>query len=264
MIIRSAAGRLRLINQADHAQVAGQFAECWGHGAFRAPDPLEPVRLATAIHDAGWQEWDEQPRLRPETQRPYDFIHIPSDDHVDIYERSVNAALDGHPYAGLLVSMHGTGFYKKRYGHMPKLEFREVLPHLQCVVDGFLDRQKRLQEELIALLEPDMDVLWTHYRWLQGWDALAVYLGLDDPQDRRTYSLGVMPHYPGGPEEELFLTGVAAGLYTVSSWPFHCRQIDVILPVRYVADRPYSSQEEFLEAFGAAPTEPLKLTILPA
>lgn len=262
LIIRSECGRLRLIGQPDHAQVAGQFADLWGRAPFRAAEPLAPVRLATAIHDAGWRAWEEAPRLRPETKRPYDFIHIPSDDHVDIYERSVHYALEKDSYAGLLVSMHGAGFYLKRYGHMPKLEFRDVAPHMQAVVDGFLARQKALQSELIAALAPDEAVLWTHYRWLQGWDALAVYLGLDNPADGRTYSLGIMPHYPGGPEEELYLTGIGEGRYTVSPWPFMPLQIDVTLPVRYVADHPYKSEAAFLEAFAAAQVETLRLTIM--
>ena len=262
MIIRSERGQLRLIGQPDHAQVAGQFADLWGRAPFRAAEPLLPVRLATAIHDAGWRAWEEAPRLRPETMRPYDFVHIPSDDHVDIYERSVHIALEQDRYAGLLVSMHGAGFYLKRYGHMPKLEFRDVAAHMRAVVDGFLARQKALQSELIAALGPDETTLWTHYRWLQGWDALAVYLGTDNPADGRTRSLGVMPHFPGGPEEELTLTGIGEGTYTVSPWPFMPLRIDVTLPVKYMADRPYESQAAFLEAFAAAPMEELRLTVV--
>lgn len=261
MIIRTEDGRLRLINQADHSEAAGQFASVWGCEPFRAPSPPEPVRLAAAIHDAGWQPWDAQPTLHPETNRPYDFIHIPSDQRVAIYERSVKAALDAHPYAGLLVSMHGAGFYKKRYGYMPKLEFRDVAPQFRATVDQFVARQRALQDELITALRPDVDALWTHYRWLQSWDALAVYLGMDDPADRRTFSLGVMPHCPGGPEVELFLTGLGEGTYTVSPWPFVCRQIDVAFPMRWVADRPYASREEFLGEFAAAPVEVLHLVV---
>jgi hypothetical protein len=262
LIIRSTDGRLRLIGQPDHAQVAGQFADIWGRAPFQAAEPLAPVRLATAIHDAGWRAWEEAPRLRPETMRPYDFIHIPSDDHVDIYERSVSIALEQDAYAGLLVSMHGAGFYLKRYGHMPKLEFRDVAPHMRAVVDDFLARQKALQAELLAALGPDETTLWTHYRWLQGWDALAVYLGIDDPADGRTRSLGVMPHYPGGPEEELWLTGIGVGTYTICPWPFIPLRIEVSLPARYVADQAYESQEAFLEAFASAPMESLRLSLV--
>jgi len=264
VIIRSDGGRLRLITQADHAEAAGPLVDRWGRPPFRAPEPPAPVRQATAIHDAGWREWDAAPHLRPDTGRPYDFIHIPSDEHIAIYEKSVRAALEADAYAGLLVSMHGTGFYKKRYGHMPKLEFREVAPHFRAVVDGFLERQQALQAELIAALQPDLTALWTHYRWLQGWDALAVYLGLDDPAERRAHSLGVMPCYPDGPEEELFLTGAGDGRFTVSPWPFTVPQINVVLPVRYIADRPYSSDDEFQQVFSAAATEALHLTLVPA
>jgi hypothetical protein len=263
MIIRNEGGRLRLINQVDHALAAGRLAGAWGRTPYQPPEPLGAVRLATAIHDAGWQDWELAPRLRPDTQQPHDFISIPSDDHVEIYERSVALALKADRYAGLLVSMHGAGFYRQRYGHMPNLEFKSVLPEFVPLVESFIARQEALQRRLVAELEPDPVTLWTHYRWLQGWDALAVYLGMDNPVTRRTFHLGVMPQYPGGPEEPLCLTGAGEGVYTVNPWPFQPDRLELTMPARYVPDRPYASQADFLEVFAAAVPEPLTLRIVP-
>ena len=66
-------GKLWLVTQPDHAQVAGYLAAHWGNDDFvrpgyfaSAPDP-ERLRaetvMAIAQHDNGWWEWEATPEL---------------------------------------------------------------------------------------------------------------------------------------------------------------------------------------------------------
>lgn len=263
MIIRSDEGRLRIVLQTDHARLAAQFAGAWGGGPFRAPEPLEPVCLAATIHDDGWLAWEERPAISPETGRPYDFMNLPTPQHLDIYERCVALTMREHLYSALLVSLHGTGLYRQRYGHMSHLTFKPVYPAFQPAADRYLADQDALQTSLLADLQPDKTALWTHYRWLQCWDLLSLVLGLFDPKEKRALSLGVMPHYPGGPEVEIVVRGAGVGVFQVSPWPFLTESLTVALPVRYVPDRAYASDAEFRAVFAQAPQEELTLSVAP-
>lgn len=263
MILRSDRGRLQIVTQTDHAHLSGEFASAWGGQRFRTPDPVTPVRLAADLHDHGWLEWERAPMIDATSGRPYDFLSLPTDIHVDLYGKGIQLALQEHPYAGLLVSLHGTGLYKERYGYLPEMLFGEIDPAHRPLVDQFLAEQEALQKGLLADLRIDPQVLWTHYRWLQAWDLLSLFLCLSDPAERHVLSLGMMPHYPGGPEERLEVRGAGSGRFCVSPWPFSVDALELSVPVRHITDRSYESDAQFQTAFQAAPTERLALTLAP-
>lgn len=262
MIVRREDGRMRLVLQTDHAQLTGDFAAAWGNERFCCPQPLATLKLTTEIHDEGWAEWERAPRINPSTGSVYDFLTLPPDQHVAIYERGIRNAILCHPYAGLLVSLHGTGLHRRRHGHMPHLTYNETDPVFADLVERYLCGQARLQSQLMKELRPDGTALWTHYRLLQAWDLLSVILALVAPTDRRERLLGVLPHYPGGPAEELRLRGESEGHFSIHPWPFGPPFLVLSLPVRYLPDCHYSSDEAFGTAFATAPTEawPLLLT----
>jgi hypothetical protein len=261
MIVRREDGRKRLVLQTDHAQLAGEFAAAWGNGRFRPTEPLDMLKLTTEIHDDGWAEWERAPRINPTTGSVYDFLTLPPDQHVAIYERGIRNAILCHPYAGLLVSLHGTGLHRRRHGHMPHLKYKETDPVYAAVVERYVCGQVRLQSQLMQELRPDGTALWTHYRLLQAWDLLSVILALFAPTDRRERLLGVLPHYPGGPAEELRLQGESEGHFTIDPWPFGPPSLALHLPVRYLPDCRYDSDEAFGTAFAAAPTEVLPILL---
>lgn len=263
MILRTEPARLRIVLQTDHAYLSGRFAAAWGGGPFHAPDPVSPVRLAADLHDHGWLDWERAPRVEPLSGRPYDFLGLPTEIHVELYGKGIQLAVQEHPYAGLLVSLHGTGLYKERYGYMPELMFKEVDPAYRALVDQYVAEQEALQQELIAELHIDPQTMWTHYRWLQAWDLLSLFVCLSDPAERNRLALGVMPLYPGGPEERLEVQGAGPGRICVTPWPFAVEQLELIVPVRYVADRSYGGDADFQTAFAAAPTERLAITLQP-
>lgn len=263
MILRARSGSLRLVLQTDHAQIAGLFAGLWGGGGFAVPEPLPAVRLAAEQHDYGWLEVEATPGVRPETGRPYDFLHLPTPIHIPVYERAIHHAAAIDPYAGLLVSLHGTGLYRKRYGYMSHLVFKEHHPRYRTIIDRFLESQDQFQARLRDQVQVDDATLWTHYRWLQGWDLLSLFLALTDPAEEPELLLGVVPLCPGGPETAVTARGAGPGLYTVDPWPFQSDSVAVTLPVRHVTDRLYEHDRDFQQAFAAAAVQELCLTLRP-
>lgn len=263
MILRQDQGRLRITLQTDHAAVAAEFVNLWGGGAFSPVEPVAPVRIATRLHDQGWAEWEREPTLDPTTGRPYDFLTLPTDLHLGIYRRGIQEALAEHPYAGLLVSLHGTGLYRKRYGFMPDMIFKEVSPEYRAEVDLYLAEQDAFQKQMSQDFKPDPEQLWLHYRWLQAWDLLSLFLSLSDPAEGHELPLGRIPTGRGGPDQPMMVQGAGPGTFCLAPWPFRADRLEVVVPIRHVPNRRYQTTEEFLHSFTAAPTEPMKALLLP-
>jgi len=256
--------RLRIGMQPEHARISGDFAQAWGGSLFRSVEPIDAVRMAADLHDEGWAFWERHPKIQPATGYPLSFTEIDATAHVELYRRGIQLALEAHPYAGLLVSLHGAGLHAQRYGYMNHLNFSAVSPEDQLVIKPYLDEQSEFQQRLITDLKPDLAVMWTHYRWLQAWDLISLMLFLSDPADGNSRLIGSLPHYPGGPESELYLHGAGQGRFQLDPWPFEPDSLEVMLPVRYLQDRPYSSDQDFQEAFQVAPTALMRLQLVPS
>src|SRR5258708_2054641 len=106
MIIQEQGDHLILIRQTDHAVLSGYFARELGNEIFARPEPPESFQLAAEEHDNGWNEWELQPRIDPFTFMPYSFMSLPTQEHIDLYQRGIERVVKVDRYAGLLVSMH--------------------------------------------------------------------------------------------------------------------------------------------------------------
>src|ERR1700736_6085702 len=116
MILSTLDGQLQMIRQPDHAELSGELAEHWGNDGFDRPEPFEPMVLAAALHDNGWEEWDNGPKVNPGTRLPYQFTEMPVQEHLAFYWRGVERVIAKDRYSGLVVSMHCAGLYNGRYG----------------------------------------------------------------------------------------------------------------------------------------------------
>ena len=61
----------------------------------------------------------------------------------------IAAVLDQDPYAGLLVSMHGAGIYRGRYGTQPSLKLT-FADEVRDQVEAFVAEQEELHARLVA------------------------------------------------------------------------------------------------------------------
>jgi len=81
--------------------LSGYFARELGNEIFSRPEPLESFQLAAEEHDNGWNEWELQPAHRPFTFLPYSFMSLPTQEHIDLYQRGIERVVKVDRCAGL-------------------------------------------------------------------------------------------------------------------------------------------------------------------
>jgi hypothetical protein len=174
MIVRDRGGDWQVVLQTDHADLSAGFARVW---AERGPRH-DSLTLATERHDDGWAVWEQAPKVDAEG-KPVDFleVHVPA--HLAFYRACIVAVTEQDPYAGLMISMHGTGIYRQRYGRDPGLP-RSWAPGVEELVDAFVAEQEAGQEERVAQLGVPDEERWRNYELLQLYDRLSLYFCMRD------------------------------------------------------------------------------------
>jgi hypothetical protein len=257
VIVGERGDRLVIVRQVDHQEQCAAMADAWGNERFSRPAPFAPIRLAAAIHDEGWREWEAAPRVAADG-RPVDFPELDRASHIALYTHGIEAACRRGDATGLLVSMHGTGLYTKRMGldgPSPPVETRPLRER------GFLEeeraRQWRLAARLgIALLDAGWP--WAAYRLLQAWDQLSLYLvwrGLSGGADGRLLRV---------PRDADDREGVDIGLRAVdrdtciaTPFPFAGDQVVLEVATREIPNRPYDGDGDLAREL--ARSEPISL-----
>jgi hypothetical protein len=172
MIVRRDGEDLLLVRQADHAMASGWLAAAWGAPPWQAPEPRDPAVLGARLHDLAWTPFDERLVCRPDGQ-PYAFYEVERPVAAGLYVRGVNAVEAMDPYAGLLKSLHYSGFFTSHWDWYPLA--RPAGP--DELVDGFvaheLERQARLRHQL-GFEAADEQRLRCNYFWLQLWDRISL------------------------------------------------------------------------------------------
>jgi len=275
MIVLRREGRLVLIDQLDHAVLVGLFAERWGNDEFAAPEPHDSVVLAASRHDEGWRESDADARYDPARRAPLYFLDIGIRDYVHLYTQGIARIAAHDTYAGLLVSMHGTGNVCGRWGMQRGVRLsgydRKSWPP---VIERYVLEQEAQQALLkLSILGLDPCVprgyferrLWSNYELLQAWDRLSLFLCRTSPDDQAEADLGTVPRSLDGAEAAtLVVTALGAGRASVSPWPFRPRRVDIVVPVRVIPDREYGSHDEVRAEVERAAAASLEWTIAPA
>lgn len=278
MIVAETADAYRLVTQPDHAALAGQFADRWGAEPFESLTPSPAVALAAHHHDAGWTAYDRRPR-RSEDGSPRTFTEVPAAEWTELYERGIDAVADLDAYAGLLVSMHGSGLRRRRYGLSPT--WPDTPEAFRAFVEREEARQTRLAERLRAdgaLSDADRSLLatlhetgsypdgttsrlWHNYALLQAWDSLSLLLCLqaDPPAEDAVESVPTRP----GEDVTLTLRSSADGSVTLDPYPFDASPIRVTVPARRIPNRAYEREDALIDAYYAAPRETLAFDLRP-
>jgi hypothetical protein len=294
MIVAETAEHYRFITQTDHAELAGQLAQRWGNDEFERPTPYPAVVLAAYNHDDGWWEYDRRPHL-DEDGEPINFTGISADPWVDLYDEGIRTVVEMDRYAGLLVSMHGSGLRRRRYG------LSSSWPDTQPAFEAFVERQENLQarlaDELLdgasggeddgasetgaahgtgdeRLTELDAAVLSTlhergHPSDSGGSRGSRLWCNYKLLQAWDTLSLAFcttesppgydpiddVPTAPDGADESLSLTPLGDGEYRVEPYPFDPPSIEVSVPTRTVRKADVNSEESAIRAYYGAPRE---------
>jgi hypothetical protein len=206
MILQDRGDHYLVIRQTDHAVLAGFFARQWGNDIFRKPAASESFCLAAREHDNGWWEWELEPRLDPRARAPYTFLSMPTEEHIAIYQRSVERLSQVDRYAALLVSLHCAGLYDRARATMPGFSAKYVKSEETAMVEEHLQKLKLQQLRLKVDLRSD-----PASRMLIEEKSLDQSLRLLDALDRLSL---------------YFCTGASADV-EIDSIPMH-RDVDIV------------------------------------
>jgi hypothetical protein len=259
MIIQEQADQLVLIRQTDHAILSGFFAREWGNELFQRPEPFESLRLAATEHDNGWREWELQPQIDPKTRMPYSFMSIPTETHIELYQRGIERVVKTDRYAGLLVSMHASGLYDRARATIPGFSAKYVKSTETEAVSGFLQtlklQQLRLKVDLRAeTASKDLvqdNLLESNSRRLEALDRLSLYFCMSGtPHDATIESIPVDDQ---GSEVDWELRPDGENAVSLGPYPFRREPLQFSILVRRVPKRLYTGSLDFQTTLARVP-----------
>jgi len=238
VIVRDRGDDWQVVLQIDHAELSDEVARAW---ADVGPHH-DSVILASRRHDDGWATWERSPMVDGDG-KPVNFldVHVPA--HLAFYRAGIAAISDEDPYAGLLVSMHGAGIYRQRYGTDPALALTRA-PEVQELVDAFVAEQEERYPARMEEAAVDDELRTADYARLQWADRFSLAFCMhpwDEPAE--PFAVGSFRLEPIGPWRA-----------RVSPWPFALPEVECSLIRRLVPKRDWK-QPAFREAFRVLPVE---------
>ena len=260
MIVRDTDDAWQIVLQPDHAVLSEQLCRAWGNDAVSAPAPLASLAVASRRHDDGWSVWEQSPSLDPESGRPRAFLDVQVPLHLDFYRACIAAVSDEDAYAGLLVSMHGAGIYRGRYGSQSGLTLTHA-KDVKDLVDAFVDEQEAGYDARIAELALDDDERWINYRFLQLYDRLSLYFCMKDLDDGEADTLKPVPTDYAGAESELTIEPLGPWCVSMDPFPFAGAEATFSLDRRVLSKSDWTSDAAFREAFFSTPVERTSITV---
>lgn len=141
MIRRDHGNQWLLIRQTEHARLSADMCRAW---AAEAEPPPASVVLACARHDDGWLDWERSPKVCARTGRPLHFPETDLDDDLEIWRRGPVLVAADDPYAGLLVSGHGSALMES------KVLRESTNAEKRGRMERYLEEQQRFRERVAA------------------------------------------------------------------------------------------------------------------
>jgi hypothetical protein len=181
VIVRDLGDAWQVVMQPDHADLSAAFARAWAR-------PLSPsLVIATERHDDGWAVWEQSPRVDGDG-KPVNFLEVDVRAHLAFYRAGIAAITEEDPDAGLLVSMHGAGIYRQRYGLDQALGLARAA-EVQDEVEAFVSEQE-------AKFGGDPKGRWEDYERLQLFDRLSLYFCMRDGEEAELQGYRIEPVAP--------------------------------------------------------------------
>lgn len=267
MIVQEQGDQLILIRQTDHAVLSGFFAREWGNELFQRAEPFESLLLAASEHDNGWREWELEPQIDPKTRLPFSFMSVPTETHIDLYQRGIERVVKSDRYAGLLVSMHASGLYDRARATIPGFSAKYVKSTETELVSGFLQglklQQLRLKVDLRAdpaakelVQEKSLD---RNARRLEALDRLSLYFCMNGtPHDA---TIENVPVDDQGSEVDWELRPSGTNAVSLGPYPFRREPLQVSILARRVPKRLYNDTFDFQRTLASARYTALTFTL---
>jgi hypothetical protein len=283
MIVAEGPNEYRLVAQNDHGDLAGQFAAHWGNDLFSQLQPHLSMVLAAQAHDNGWWHWDIRPSI-DDKGVPITFRRALREEWVYAFRQGIRNVLEKDLYAGLMVSLHGTGLPLQRYGTYPDVPRRDD-PESQAFVAEREEAHKGLmasvkKSEQYAGANTD-DRIWFNYRMMQVFDRLSLFFccnfDLMEAQAQSSYSaedrdygrafygttIKPTPVRIGQEDGQLRIQVIDKTRVKLDPYPFDTAPLEVTVLGRLIPRKPYETRDELCEAYNRQHRELFEYTLLP-
>jgi hypothetical protein len=245
VIVREAGDGWQVVLQTDHAELAGALARAWAETGPRHAS----VELAADRHDDGWAVWEQSPLVDGEG-KPVNFLDVQVPAHLAFYRAMIAAVADEDPYAGLLVSMHGAGIYRQRFGEDPGLRLTHAADDAE-LVDRFVAEQEAGFRGRMEAAAVDDELRWADYRRLQAYDRLSLVFCMRDLERSEPFAVGPFRIEPRG-----------AWKIAVDPYPLRSGAGEMSLVRRVVPGRPWT-QRAFRAEFPGFEAERVAIVVEP-
>ena len=259
MLVRDAGDAWQIVLQTDHADLSGQLAAAWGGPGFARPEPYEPLLQAARRHDDGWATWEQHPRL-DEDGAPQSFATVPAPVHLAFYRAGVEVVAEEDPTAGLLVSMHMSGLYRRRYDVMPSPP-RALPEDERDLVDAFVQQEEDRQVALRRMLEADEAWRWTSYALLQVFDVVSLYFGLADVEAGASGACEGVPTVAGAAPVRIAIEPLGPWRVRFDPYPFAQENVALTMRRRLLRKpgRTWPDHDAFRAELAATPFETVRI-----
>ena len=259
MLISRRGDGLQLVEQQEHARVAGAMGTAWGNERFSAGVAAPSLVIAATRHDDGWEALDAAPFLNQEEGRPAHFLEVPLSETVGPYGEGVDRIYAEDVRAGVLASMHRAGLWTSRWGvqDSPPVEHPLALEVVAAEDRRITARTRELWQAHGGLRSAFEAALWRDYEVLQALDLLSLALCLLDtrrasdakvPPPLAAMTLRELRQPPGGrvvagvpaaegARADLRLDVIEPGVVRVDPFPFSADELTLALAARRLADQ---------------------------
>jgi hypothetical protein len=273
MIVATGAAGHRLVTQNEHGEQVGRLAASWGVGPFAPPEPRSAVRMAAALHDAGWWEHDFTPHLA--AGKPASVLEATHDDWTDFYDHGITSVAERDPYAGLLCALHGAGVRRQRYGTQPSMpdrtsEYASFVEEQECRQRELLDGLFESPHYAAVVDESDRAVLgeiqrtgsykgesesgvWRNFELLEIWDRLSLYCCRNT--DLEPTTLEPVPTAPGESDVAIEVRPIDETTVRLDPYPFAGSPVETPVRARTIPAREYTEERTLREEYYDAPLE---------
>jgi len=242
-----------LINQHDHAELAGDIMKYWGDDSFARPNPYDEVLFAIREHDNGWREWDSSPKVNPGNKYPMNFLEMSSSDQAEIWRRCFTRHSLEHPYASMLIALHfGKLNEKSLNNHSNKGTARTSHTEIIDFVSGML----KINISNLDLESFPGDVR-VNLRLVQIGDVISLALC----HGWNSIKIKDVPLEYNGRVTTLSLKSSDGGNYTIDPYPFAEPLINLRLRSRRLNQKKFSRDEELRDALRQSKYETLVFSI---
>jgi len=204
----------------------------------------------------------------PKTFAPYNFMSVPTEEHVALYQRGIERAVKADLYAGLLVAAHCAGLYDRAKATMPGYSAKYVKAQEQHHANDFVQRlrlqQLRLKVDLrnnpATKLFTEEKLIKVNSQRLDALDRLSLFFCLGSADEAMIEGV---PINDEGEEVDWEIRRAGKSEFTLAPYPFRRGPLEFAILARRIPKRRYTDDVELQRTLTAASFYNIRFTLRP-